>query len=122
MVIEAGAFIVDRPPRRWLLSVTPELSTSRILSAAPTTDGETQTHRWSHSSHRFARRVASPRASETERGAHRDHRRVAGVHGLDDLGVVDDLQVDRGDPEVVVTQLALDDDERHALVSHLDGV
>jgi hypothetical protein len=43
--------------------------------------------------------------------------RAAGVDGLDDLRVVDALQVDRGDPEVAVTELSLDDDERHALVS-----
>src|SRR4051812_3399734 len=72
--------------------------------------------------YRFARRAASPRGSETERGAHRDHRRAAGVDGVDDLGVVDALEVDRGDAEVAVAELALDDDERHALVCHLDGV
>src|SRR4051794_24918201 len=32
------------------------------------------------------------------------------------------LQVDRGDAEVAVAQLTLDDDQRHAFVSHLDGV
>jgi len=32
------------------------------------------------------------------------------------------LEVDRGDAEVAVAELALDDDERHALVRHLDGV
>src|SRR3954463_12800013 len=72
--------------------------------------------------YRNARRVASPRGSETERGAHRDHRCAAGVDGVDDLGVVDAVEVDRGDAEVAVAQLALDDDERHALVGHLDGV
>jgi hypothetical protein len=44
------------------------------------------------------------------------------VDGLDDLGVVDALQVDGRDTEVAVAELALDHDERHALVSHLDGV
>jgi hypothetical protein len=44
------------------------------------------------------------------------------MDGCDDLGVVDALEVDRGDPDVAVPELALDDDERHALVSHLDGV
>src|SRR5215207_1593834 len=39
-----------------------------------------------------------------------------------DLGVVDALEVDRGDAEVGVTELALDDDDRHALARHLDGV
>jgi hypothetical protein len=42
------------------------------------------------------------------------------MDGADDLRAVDALQVDRGDPEVRV--LALDDDERNALVRHLDGV
>ena len=31
------------------------------------------------------------------------------------------LQVDRGDAEVGVAELALDDDQRHALAGHLDG-
>jgi hypothetical protein len=44
------------------------------------------------------------------------------VDGVDDFGVVDALEVDAGDAEVAVTQLALDDDERHALMSHLDRV
>jgi hypothetical protein len=39
----------------------------------------------------------------------RDHRGAAGVHGVDDLGVVDALQVDRGDAEVGVSELPLDD-------------
>ena len=52
----------------------------------------------------------------------RDHRRAAGVDGVDDLGVVDALQVDRGDAEVGVAELALDDDQRYALARHLDGV
>jgi hypothetical protein len=41
---------------------------------------------------------------------------------LDDLGVVDPLQVDRGDAQVAVTELALDHDQRHTFVCHLDGV
>src|SRR5215207_897208 len=45
-----------------------------------------------------------------------------GVDGVDDLGVVDALQVDRGDPEVGVAELALDDDQRHAFAGHLDGM
>jgi hypothetical protein len=44
------------------------------------------------------------------------------VDGVDDLGVVDALEVDRGDAEVAVAQLPLDDDERYAFASHLDGV
>src|SRR5215212_5821743 len=63
-----------------------------------------------------------PRGSETERGAHRDHRRAAGVDGVDDLGVVDALEVDRGDAEVAVSKLALNDDQGHAFAGHLDGV
>src|SRR5687768_5917560 len=48
--------------------------------------------------------------------------RAAGVDGVDDLCVVDALEVDRGDAEVGVPELALDDDQRHALARHLDGV
>ncbi len=61
-------------------------------------------------------------SSEPKRGADRDHRRSAGVDGFDDLGVVDALQVNRGDAEVAVAELALDHDQRHAFVSHLDRV
>src|SRR4051812_21259520 len=39
--------------------------------------------------------------SEPKRGADRDHGRPAGVHGLDDLGVVDPLEVNRGDSEML---------------------
>jgi len=31
-------------------------------------------------------------------------------------------RIDRGDAEVGVAELALDDDQRHALAGHLDGV
>src|SRR5215218_11291946 len=68
---------------------------------------------------------ASPRpvaASVRERAVYGDHRRAAGVDGVDDLGVVDALEIDRGDPEVGVAELALDDDQRHAFAGHLDGV
>ena len=44
------------------------------------------------------------------------------MHGLDDLAAVDALQVDGGDPEVAVAELALDYDQRHAFACHLDGV
>jgi hypothetical protein len=44
------------------------------------------------------------------------------VDGVDDLRVVDALQVDRGDSEVGVSELALDHDDRDALASHLHGV
>src|SRR3954454_375957 len=57
-----------------------------------------------------------------KRAVYGDHRRAAGVDGVDDLGAVDALQVDRGDPEVGVPELALDDDQRHALAGHLDGM
>ena len=48
--------------------------------------------------------------------------RRAVARSLDDFGVVDALEVDRGDAEVAVAELALNDDERHAFASHLDGV
>ena len=35
---------------------------------------------------------------------------------------VDALEVDRGDAEVAMAELALDDDQRYAFASHLDGV
>ena len=44
------------------------------------------------------------------------------MYGVDDLGVVDPLQVDRGDTEIGVAELALDDVEPDALVCHLDRV
>jgi hypothetical protein len=44
------------------------------------------------------------------------------VDGGDDLGGVDPLQINRGDAEVGVPQLALDDVERDALVGEFDGV
>jgi hypothetical protein len=44
------------------------------------------------------------------------------VDGIDDLGAVDALQVDRGDSEIGVTELALDHKQRHTFTSHLDGV
>jgi hypothetical protein len=44
------------------------------------------------------------------------------MHSLDDLGAIDALQVDRGDTEVAVPQLALDNDQRHPLTSHLHCV
>ena len=44
------------------------------------------------------------------------------MDGFDDLAVVDALQVDRGEAEIAVAKLALDDDQRHAFASELDGV
>src|SRR3954447_24153435 len=43
------------------------------------------------------------------------------VDGVDDLGVVDALVVDRSGSEVAVAELALDDDQRDAFVCHLDA-
>src|SRR3954453_18659571 len=62
------------------------------------------------------------RLQTLQRAVDGDRRRAAGVDGVDDLGVVDALEVDRGDAEVGVAELALDDDQRNALTGHLDGV
>src|SRR3954451_13338212 len=56
-----------------------------------------------------------------KRAVYGDHRRAAGVDGVDDLGVVDALEVDRADAEVGVAELALDDDQRYAFAGHFDG-
>jgi hypothetical protein len=63
MVIDAGAFILYRPSRRSLLSVTTELLSLAFLLPLAKTDRETQTHRWSRSSHHFERRTAATVAS-----------------------------------------------------------
>src|SRR5262245_59517344 len=65
---------------------------------------------------------AAVAASVRERAINGDHRRAAAVDGVDDLGVVDALEVNRGDSEVGVAELALDDDQRHAFAGHLDGM
>jgi hypothetical protein len=57
-----------------------------------------------------------------EAGTRRQHRRSPGVDGPDDLGVVNALQVDRRDAEICVSELSLNDVERNAFASHLDGV
>jgi hypothetical protein len=44
------------------------------------------------------------------------------VDGVDDLGGVDPIEVDRGDTKVDVPELALDHVEPHALAGHLDGM
>jgi hypothetical protein len=44
------------------------------------------------------------------------------MDGLDDLGVVDALQVYGCDSGVAVAELALDDDQRHALAREFDGM
>jgi hypothetical protein len=49
-------------------------------------------------------------------------RLASGADGLDDLGVVDPLQVDRRDAEVAVAELALDDDQRDAFAREVDGM
>src|SRR3954454_24981520 len=119
MVIEAGGFIVYPPPRPWLLGGATEhlgggvhrvptaaaLAVGRDNGALPSlafllplakTDRETQTHRWSRSSHQFERRTPATVAStssDLETGARRlvshecrvpgpgreaDHRGIAG--------------------------------------------
>src|SRR4051794_25874950 len=42
--------------------------------------------------------------------------------GFDDFNVVDALEIDRGDAEIAVAELALNDDQRHAFMGHLDRV
>jgi hypothetical protein len=44
------------------------------------------------------------------------------VDGVHDLGVIDATQVHGRDPEVGMPELSLDDDQRHTLARHLDGV
>jgi hypothetical protein len=44
------------------------------------------------------------------------------VDGVDDFGVVDPAQVHRGDRKVGMTELALDDQQRHPLSRHLNRV
>ena len=60
--------------------------------------------------------------SESHGRADRNHRRSSCVHGFDDFAAVDALQVDGGDPEVAVAELALDHDQRHSFAGHFDGV
>ena len=51
-----------------------------------------------------------------------DHWRWALMDGVDDLGVVDPAQVDRGDGEIGMPELGLDNEQRHPLARHLDRV
>jgi hypothetical protein len=44
------------------------------------------------------------------------------VDGVDDLGVVNAAEVDRGDREVGVSELALDHEQRNSLARHLNRV
>lgn len=41
------------------------------------------------------------------------------MHDIDDLTAIDALQIDRGDPEIGVPELALDHIERDTLARHL---
>jgi hypothetical protein len=41
---------------------------------------------------------------------------------VDDLGVVDPLEIDAGDPQIAMAELPLDSHQRHALVRELDSV
>jgi hypothetical protein len=52
----------------------------------------------------------------------RDHRRRAFVDGVNDLSVVDPAEVHRGDREVGMPELPLDDEQRHSFARHLDRV
>jgi hypothetical protein len=52
----------------------------------------------------------------------RDHRRGAFVDGVDDLGVVDSSEVHRGDREVGMSELALNDEQWHTFAGHFDRV
>src|SRR4051794_1635595 len=61
-------------------------------------------------------------AGSAEAGAGRDHWSSAHMHGVDDLGAVDALQVHRRNPESRMAELSLDDVQRHALPGHLDRV
>ena len=57
-----------------------------------------------------------------EPGARRDHGCGSFVDGVDDFGVVDPAQIRRGNPEVGVSELALDHEQRDPFAGHLDGV
>ena len=44
------------------------------------------------------------------------------MNRVDDLARVDSLEINRGDPEVRMPELPLDDRQRDAFVRHFDGV
>jgi hypothetical protein len=44
------------------------------------------------------------------------------MDGVDDLGAINSLQVNAGDPEIAMRELPLDHDQRDAFVRHLDSV
>src|SRR4051812_24656855 len=54
--------------------------------------------------------MQSGKALRAQAGTGRDDRRSSYAYGVDDFGVIDSLQVDRRDPEVGVSELALDHD------------
>jgi hypothetical protein len=60
--------------------------------------------------------------SERQPGAGGHHGSAARMHGRDDLLGIDPLQLDAGRAEVGVSQLALDDVQRHALTLELERV
>ena len=60
--------------------------------------------------------------TEPQAGAGGHHWRPARVDGGDDLLGIDALEVDRGRAEVGVTELALDDVQRHALAGEFQRV
>jgi hypothetical protein len=62
------------------------------------------------------------RLSEPEASGGGHHRRAPSVHRGDDLFGIDALEVDAGRAEVGVTEVALDDVQRHALAGELEGV
>jgi hypothetical protein len=75
----------------------------------------------------FAWRQPSASGS-TGSAAYRPSATAAGITGaptmddINDLATLDPLQIDRGDPEVRMAELALDHIQGHALARHLDGV
>jgi hypothetical protein len=52
----------------------------------------------------------------------RTNRRAAGAHGADDLLGIDPFEIDRGRAEICMSQLPLDDVQRHALARELQRV
>ncbi len=68
-----------------------------------------------------ARGIPRLLGAAAQAGGRRDLRQSAGVNGIDHLRAVDSLQIDRGDAEVGMAQLVLDD-ERDLLVGQLDRV
>jgi hypothetical protein len=44
------------------------------------------------------------------------------VNGFDDLAAIDALQLNEDDAEVAAPEFTLDDDQRHPVARHLDGL